>query len=1393
MNIRTSLFLLSVSLTLAFAADPLVITSSSSLPLATVGLKYTYQLEATGGTGILHWSVIFPDLGNLPPNISLDETGLIQGVPASAGTFQVSFKVTDDAGRSDQRTFHLTVSADPVAVDDTYAVVPGQALQVPSPMPFVNYPATGSGLPGVLANDAVPIGTRLILDSLPSHGTMNFPQHGKPDGTFDYTPAAGFTGQDSFRYRLEANGHTSTATVTIIVPGSSEPATCVMTPPVALFSEDDDQIATGTGVSYDVQVLFRGVPLTAAPMQVSLFDGFAINRWITDDHGNAFPFALIHQYQLSPGVYANTAVSDYPAGQAGPPFRCNSALSLQDTLLLQFVDLCPALFALGHKPTAFIQPPETHHANPGGLALFRRFRDRVLKANARGAEYANLYYRFRPELWKIFLTSPSLLWRAREVLERNGPLVQALLRSEKTSITSADGRAVDDLLRSIQERSGSELRQALAGIRDDISNRKLLASFGISLREGSTGAAPGGLRRAFGKLPLHFESAEGPVGSAPQYLACGPGYTIQLKPSEAVLSLRGGSSPIRMKLVGGARAPHVVPESPLAGSSNYLVGRDPKNWRTGVTQYARVRYEKVYRNIDLAYYGNQQELEYDLIVSPGASPPERIAVAFSGVGKLSTNSAGDLKLAPDVYLRRPVAYQEIDGVRRHVSAEYVLESPNRVGFRLGSYDKSRALVIDPVLSYASLFGGSGFEFGAGIAVDAEGNAYVTGATTSADLQTLNPTQSKYRNGGRFHADAFVTKFDPTGSKILYSTYFGGSDDDVGAGIAVDPQGNAYITGATSSADFPAVQPIQASFGGAGSYFKTDAFLMKLDPTGSKILYSTYLGGNGDDGARGIALDPAGNVYIAGITSSTNFPIKNALQTVNRGGKRFLSDGFVTKVNAAGNALVYSTYLGGTGDEAVGSIAVDRAGNVYVAGFTYSNDFPVVHPIQKTYGGSADAFAAKIDPSGSTLVYSTYLGGTSDDFGTAIAIDPQGSAYITGFTGSSADFPIVKPAQPKFGSGDELGLDGFVAKLNPAGSALVYSTFLGGKGRDYPYTIGVDAQGAAYVAGETESLDFASDGALQSKTGGKLDAFLAKLKSDGSAFEYRTFIGGADDDGATALALDASGNVYLTGGAVSLDAPATFGAFQTDLHGPMDSFVIKIGAGAAPPAFVSVSAASFSGALGLAPQSIASGFGTGLATQVTPASTSTLPTVLDGVSVSMKDSSGTERLAPLFLVAPGQINFLVPDGTQPGLAAITVTRDNQSIAAGVAHIFPIAPTLFSADASGSGIAAGLALHVAADGTRTGQLLTGGPVDLGPDTDQVYLLLFGTGIRNLTTPATATIGGVTVPVLAAVAQGQFEGLDQVNIGPLPRTLMGKGSLTIQLTVDGVLANPVTVAIE
>jgi hypothetical protein len=578
----------------------------------------------------------------------------------------------------------------------------------------------------------------------------------------------------------------------------------------------------------------------------------------------------------------------------------------------------------------------------------------------------------------------------------------------------------------------------------------------------------------------------------------------------------------------------------LPGKSNYFIGNDPGKWHRDITTYAKVRYQDVYPGIDLIYHGSWGQVEYDFVVAPGADP-KSIRVAFPRVAGVRIDSQGKLVLnagGGELRFHKPVVYQDGLGGRQFVEGAYLLDASKQVRFQIGHYDARKPLVIDPVLSYSTYLGGSGDDFGYGIAVDSAGNAYITGQTVSTNFPTANPVQPANAGG----IDAFVAALDPTGSTLLYSTYLGGSGEDVGYGIGVDSAGNAYVTGWTKSTNFPTANPFQPAYGG-GFY---DAFVTALDHTGSVLLYSTYLGGNDVDVGFGIAVDSAGNAYVTGYTGSNNFPTANPLQPTNGG-----IDAFVTKLDATGSMLLYSTYLGGSDGDYGYGIALDGAGSAYVTGVTLSTNFPTANPVQPANGGSQDAFVAEINPTGATLLFSTYLGGSGDDGGYGIAVS-AGKAYVTGWT-DSTNFPTANPLQPTYGGGV---YDAFVTALDPTRSTLLYSTYLGGNAYDRGGGIGVDSAGNAYVVGDTTSTNFPVANPLQPTFGGLTDAFVAELDSTGSTLLYSSYLGGAFVDLGYGIAIDSAGNAYVTGRTLSHDFP-TANPLQPTNAGGADTFVAKL--------------------------------------------------------------------------------------------------------------------------------------------------------------------------------------------------------------------------------------------
>ncbi len=572
--------------------------------------------------------------------------------------------------------------------------------------------------------------------------------------------------------------------------------------------------------------------------------------------------------------------------------------------------------------------------------------------------------------------------------------------------------------------------------------------------------------QAYAKLPLSFEANQGQTNKQVKFLARGNGYSVFLTPTEAVLTLRQTqklsiakqqpavkltgktqTSVLRLQLVSSNPTAQVKGLTQLPGKSNYLTGKDSSKWHTDIAHYAKVQYQAVYPGIDLVYYGNQGQLEYDFVVAPGANP-QNIKFRVAGASRLEIDKQGNLLLHTQkgvIRQHRPIVYQQINGHKKVIAGSYVLLG-QEVGFKVGAYNSSQRLVIDPVLSYSTYLGGSNGAVGRAIAVDLQGNVYVAGDTGSSDFPTKNAFDSTFDNG-----DAFVAKINPAASgdsSLIYSTYLGGGPNAEGngetsAGIAVDLHGNVYLTGISYSSDFPTTEnALSRTLSGF-----SDAFVTKLNSRGDRLLYSTYLGGstgNSFDSGSGIAVDLRGNVYVSGDTSSTDFPTKNAFDSTFNGNL----NAFVTKLNpnASGQAsLVYSTYLGGSQFDSISGIATDLQGNAYITGLTLSSDFPLKNAFDTTLSvNNSEAFVTKLNPNASgqaSLVYSSYLGGSGSEFARAIALDVRGNAYITGRTESN-DFPTKNA----FDSSLEGIQDAFITKVNPNASgfaSLVYSTYLGG--------------------------------------------------------------------------------------------------------------------------------------------------------------------------------------------------------------------------------------------------------------------------------------------------------------------------------------------------------------
>ena len=657
------------------------------------------------------------------------------------------------------------------------------------------------------------------------------------------------------------------------------------------------------------------------------------------------------------------------------------------------------------------------------------------------------------------------------------------------------------------------------------------------------------VKASYSKIPLSFATNHGQAGKNVKFTSRGSGYSLSLTPTSftlAAMHSRTSASVVQATLLGSNDAANLTGVEPLPTRTNYFIGRDPRKWKTNVPNYTKVKYSGVYPGVDAVFYGNQDLLEYDFIVSPSANPGV-IALEFDGITDLRIDEKGDLILRTDageVRQSRPVVYQQIDGARQTIPASYLVKAKKQVAFQIANYDRSKPLIIDPTLAFSTFLGGSGIDAADGIAVDSSGNAYITGNTTSSDFPITPGAFQPEKASLDF--DVFVTKMNSTGTALIYSTYFGGGNRERGNDISFDESGNAYVTGLTDSGDIPTTPGAFRTTPVGTDEF--DAFAFKLNPTGTALVYSTYLG---PVVGTGIVADAAGNAYITGQANGDYPTTPGAFQTVPGGG----SDAFVTKLNSTGTALIYSTFLGGSGFDTATEIAIDSTGNAYVTGLAAAG-FPVTPgAFQTVFNGINDAFVTKLNSTGTALVYSTFLGGTGSDFGNGVAINAAGNAYVTGVTDSS-NFPVTPGA---FQTMKAAGQDAFVTELSADGSALAYSTFLGGEGTDSGINIAVDTDGNASVTGSTGSTDFPTTAdAIQSAYGGNNDAFVTRLNATGTGLVFSTYLGGSAAESGFAIWVDTAGSIYVTGQTSSTDFPTTPGAFQTVFGGGgADAFVTKI--------------------------------------------------------------------------------------------------------------------------------------------------------------------------------------------------------------------------------------------
>ena len=698
--------------------------------------------------------------------------------------------------------------------------------------------------------------------------------------------------------------------------------------------------------------------------------------------------------------------------------------------------------------------------------------------------------------------------------------------------------------------------------------------------------------RAYGRLPLYFIANLGQVNGKVAFYETGSGHTTFFTRKGIVLGLKNWESKpypirheaagsrtlslksparraarvrtsyLRIGMLGMSKEVQVVPENPQQGKVNFFIGNDRHRWHTNIPTYRAILYRNAFPGIDIKFYGNNSRLEYDIIARPG-SDPSAVKFRYSGAKDIRLTRDGDLEVelsAGRLILQKPVVYQQVEGRRvmrrgafmvredryapRDSKASAWTTAGHRTftcGFDLGPYDPSTPLVVDPTLVYSTYLGGSVQDVANSIAIDASGNVYVTGSTSSTDFPTTPGAFQSALNSSS--GNVFVTELAAGGASLSYSTYLGGTAQDVAKSIAIDASGNAYVTGSTSSTDFPitpgAFQTTLTSSSGNG-------FVTEIAAGGASLGYSTYLGGSTNDSANSIAIDASGNAYVTGSTSSTDFPITpGAFQTTLTSSS---GNGFVTEIAAGGASLGYSTYLGGSTNDSANSIAVDASGNVYVTGSTSSADFPITSGSFQTTlkSSSGNGFVTSVAAGGASLNYSTYLGGSVQDSANSIAVDASGNAYVTG-QAESSDFPITTGSFQttlKSSSGN-----GFVTELAAGGASLIYSTYLGGSANDSANSIAVDASGNVYVTGSTSSADFpiipgAFQTTLKSSSG---NCFVTAVAAGGASLIYSTYLGGSANDSANSIAVDTSGNAYVTGKTSSTDFPATSGAFQASLN------------------------------------------------------------------------------------------------------------------------------------------------------------------------------------------------------------------------------------------------------
>lgn len=653
----------------------------------------------------------------------------------------------------------------------------------------------------------------------------------------------------------------------------------------------------------------------------------------------------------------------------------------------------------------------------------------------------------------------------------------------------------------------------------------------------------------YGLLPLYFIKNAGQKDSHVRYYAQTKKYMLWATDNGLVFDSvldpqKDGITPerdiSRLNFPGANTGIEIHPEVETDYRVNYLIGNDPSAWLTDLPASESIIYKNLFDNIDLRIYGRESRIEYDWIIKPGGEA-DKIRFKYDGVAKVSLSPNGDLIVTTrfgEILHKKPEAWQIIDGKKIPVGAEFIKITGNSYGFKVSEYDKKHELIIDPlVIPYSTYLGGTDVDYGYAIAVDSQGSAYVTGYSNSFNFPVQNAYQW-WRTGN----EVFVTKFSPSGASLIYSTYIGGAGTDRANGIALDSSNNAYITGYTTSNNFPMVNAYDNSFSASN-----DVFVTKIAPAGNSLVYSTYIGDTLSDIGNDIAVDTLNRAYVTGTTTSTTFPTINAYDASHNVG----TDAFVLRLAEAGNALEYSTFLGTASTDEGHSVAVDSSFSAYVTGRTNGAGFPTLNPFQAARSGGYDAFITKFSALGNTLVYSTYLGGTSDEECRGITIDAAGCAYVLGNT-LSTNFPTLNPLQAARAGNTDL----FITKMSAAGNTRVFSTYLGGTLYEYARGIAIDSTNSIYITGYTTSVNFPIFAAAQSThAGGTNDAFITNISNTGGSLLYSTYLGGTLSDISWAIAVSSEPAAYICGYTLSTDFPLN-NAYDTTLGGTTDVFCAK---------------------------------------------------------------------------------------------------------------------------------------------------------------------------------------------------------------------------------------------